>query len=318
MILRKRNGYHASVSNTGMTFVELLVVLLILAILSAVALRSTTGLAEQARHESTIRTLENIEEAILGPRPPMRQSHSNSPIITGFVADIGRLPRPVEGEPETPLQELWLQSGLGPFNVYEFQDPEKPSVTVTFPAGWRGPYLAWRSGQNALRDGWGNNFQYILDAEGHIINVISLGRDNILDPEGTGYDADVDLPGGEIDPEDYQATIDFEVTGANPQPSEEVVVRMYGPNPETGAPTVSDIVATEENGVWTAEFRSVTQGPRVFRAVQRDETVLTEVSKESHTLLLILLPGWNETQTLDMYESSQKEKQTPDSGFVEW
>jgi len=311
MILRKSKGFRSPASNAGMTFVELLVVLLILAILSAVALRSTTGLAEQARHESTIRTLENIEEAILGPRPWMRQSHSNSPIITGFVADIGRLPRAVDPDPfdpDNPLQpqELWDRGALAPFAVYSFTDPDHSSVTVQVPAGWRGPYLALSPGQDELKDGWGNEFQ-LFNALGNqagegdpIVRVRSLGRDNL--PGGVEYDADTEFPGKEIDGSDYQAVIKIEVTGVITD-GEGVIVRMYGPDPVTGeASVVLDVTATEENGHWNAEFSSasVTQGPRVFRAFQDDPDSPALPDRQSLPVQLFLLPGLNPPLTLDM------------------
>ena len=76
-----------------MTLLELVVVIAILAVLMTVAMRSVTGVAEQSRFEATQRTLENIQEAILGPANDHQPDGSR--VISGFIADIGRLPQAV-------------------------------------------------------------------------------------------------------------------------------------------------------------------------------------------------------------------------------
>src|SRR5437763_3727153 len=88
----------------GLTLVELLVVLVILAILTTIAVQSTEKVVEQARYEATQRTLQNIQNAILSP--PNQRTPDGSLLITGFVADMGRLPQPV-ADGGDPLRELW-------------------------------------------------------------------------------------------------------------------------------------------------------------------------------------------------------------------
>ncbi len=73
----------------GMTLIELTVVLLILTSLATIALRSTTGLVEQTKWEQTKKRHEEIKKAIIGdPKLVI----NDQPDISGFVADMGRLP----------------------------------------------------------------------------------------------------------------------------------------------------------------------------------------------------------------------------------
>ncbi len=136
-----------------MTLFELLVVLTILAILSTVAVVSTETVISRGRFEATERTLQAIEEAILGPAPYLAEDGALA--TSGFVADMGRLPR--------DLSELW-ERGEPPDDLLEFgywvadDDGE-----VTVPSGWRGPYLRLPFGAQGVRDGWGKEFELTLE-----------------------------------------------------------------------------------------------------------------------------------------------------------
>ena len=78
------------IQRSGMTLVELLVVLAILALLTTVAVTSSDVVLSQGRYEATKRTLTDIQEAVLGP-PNARQADGTL-ISMGFVADVGRSP----------------------------------------------------------------------------------------------------------------------------------------------------------------------------------------------------------------------------------
>ena len=64
----KRIAYLANIQDKtrGLTLVELLVVLSIVAVLSTVALRSVVGTFEQNNYDANISQLEQIELAVLG------------------------------------------------------------------------------------------------------------------------------------------------------------------------------------------------------------------------------------------------------------
>jgi prepilin-type N-terminal cleavage/methylation domain-containing protein len=195
---------------SGLTLVELLVVLVILAVMTVIAVQSTEFLVDQSRYSATQQTLQNIQSAIMGPP-------NGNPAVSGFVADMGRLPMPVyvgttiSGD---PLRELWdptaVAANLGTgYNLTPVTVPSATSVqtgaavlktapatnlVVTIPSGWHGPYLQLPIGSVSPLDGWGNPFHSIYQPQGVIayppavpalgfpINVVcSLGSDNALD-----------------------------------------------------------------------------------------------------------------------------------------
>lgn len=157
----------------GFTLIELLIVLTILSVLTLVAVQSLGPLAEQAHYETTRTTLDRIEEAVMGPES-LRQT-DGTPIISGFVADVGRLPMVgADPAPGWELQELWnpelavafpYQTRLGPpvFDDLDFSH-------IRLACGWRGPYLRPPSA-DGLRDGWGKPLAYLLSGEPMTLEV---------------------------------------------------------------------------------------------------------------------------------------------------
>lgn len=136
--------------SSGLTLVELLVVLTILAILTTVAVVSTETVLQQGRFEATQRTLQAIEEAVLGPG--VYRSEDGTLTTSGFVADMGRLP--------TELSELWQHpADLPGFDFF----PAEDDPDVSLPYGWRGPYLRLPAGAEELLDGWGNPFEWTVE-----------------------------------------------------------------------------------------------------------------------------------------------------------
>jgi type II secretory pathway pseudopilin PulG len=127
---------------SGLTLLELVVTLLILTMLTTVAIQSTGGLQVQARFEQTQNRLLMIREAILGDP---RKTVNGQAVVSGFVADMGRLPN--------DLRELLDGTGLPAYAI-------DPLTGLGY--GWRGPYLL--SSQNpadpdAFTDGWGREAQ---------------------------------------------------------------------------------------------------------------------------------------------------------------
>lgn len=79
-------------SERGFSLVELTVVLLLITLLASVAVRETAELGFQTRYEQTRERLDMIRQAILG-NP--RQIINGQQAVSGFVADMGRLPMSV-------------------------------------------------------------------------------------------------------------------------------------------------------------------------------------------------------------------------------
>ncbi len=198
----------------GLTLVELLVVLVILAIMTTIAIQSTDMLVDQSRYDATQRTLQNIQDAIIGPAN--QRDSDGSQTITGFIADMGRLPQPVyaggvlQGD---SLRELWDNTVIPVASSYGVQSTTVPiqslplpsstkvlvnsssaAISLQMPCGWRGPYLRFPSGSyGRLVDGWGNPFDSIFyqaspltfnspPLPGQFVNLIrSRGADGQVD-----------------------------------------------------------------------------------------------------------------------------------------
>ncbi|MCC5844403.1 MAG: prepilin-type N-terminal cleavage/methylation domain-containing protein [Verrucomicrobia bacterium] len=148
-------------SKSGLTLLELVVVLAILALLSGLAMRSVTGLFEQSRYEQNERLMRDLEEALLGD--------------AGFVRDMGRLPQATGTDPLTLLSELWEQGALPDYSLQTLSG-------VRIGGGWRGPYLRLPPGASGLRDAYGTPLAFFqpngdpVDATGQIIaRVVSSG-----------------------------------------------------------------------------------------------------------------------------------------------
>ncbi|PKO91715.1 MAG: hypothetical protein CVU15_08875 [Betaproteobacteria bacterium HGW-Betaproteobacteria-1] len=127
---------------TGFTLVELLLILFILGSLALLTTAVIDGVDEQGRYDDTKQRLTLIKRAIVGD--PTR-TVNGEPEISGFVADMGRLPaclrelldgKCADADPDPAAWALDAQSGIW--------------------AGWRGPYLEILPGRDGLSfpDGW--------------------------------------------------------------------------------------------------------------------------------------------------------------------
>ncbi len=143
---------------SGMTLLELAVVLLILVTLATVALRSTTGLQEQARFEQTQNRYDAIKAAIIGDP---KLIINGQPDISGFVADMGRLPKNIH---ELLIREYCIDDHSDEFGSCSAPANEVSQTDIVFTTtlggfGWNGPYLSTsqnHTGNDAFTDGWGN------------------------------------------------------------------------------------------------------------------------------------------------------------------
>jgi prepilin-type N-terminal cleavage/methylation domain-containing protein len=173
----------------GFSLLEMLLVLFLMALMASAGLMLTEGVEDQAKYDETKRRMELIRKAIVGD--PTR-TVNGSPEISGFVADMGRLPG--------CLAEL-LQSGTEKTPVTDprtFESPCDNTVTVTewhldagtgIASGWRGPYLQVmpdRDGVRRFRDGYGNddnseNFGWNYSDADSVIRVQSAGMNGSFD-----------------------------------------------------------------------------------------------------------------------------------------
>ncbi len=202
----------------GFSLVELITVLLILTALGTVAVRSTVELGYDSRHHITRERLKQIRAAILG-NP--QQVVNGQPDISGFVADMGRLPESLRellesgscsaGSSSRPSDcaspETWTWNPT-PTKAGRCSDNSFTDETTCvnnghgwLNAGWNGPYLQVSGNANdpdAFSDGWGNvsadNYGWDWNLAGTTLTITSLGRDH-TDNAGAIACGDADYKG---------------------------------------------------------------------------------------------------------------------------
>lgn len=284
-------------SSRGLTLVEVLVVLFILAVLAQTAVLATEGLAEQAQRDGTAQSIEGIEAAILGERS--RVDTQGRSLITGFVADVGRLPvARLAGGPETSLLELWQRRDEASLPVADqiaaFSVSSPPGdAEIELACGWRGPYLRLGFGPARLVDGWNRPFRLwradgstVLDGE-TVTAMASFGSDGLLDgtPPPLGYERDI----GVVIERTAAPLVDARHTGAlvvnvSVGTATKILVRVYGPNGKpTAACGLPRTIGQEERTVSAGTvaavtFSNLTIGPRVVRVY--DATALATTPLE--------------------------------------
>ncbi len=271
----------------ALTLLELVIVLAILATLTAVATVATEHIVAQGRFDATAAQLEAIRAAVLGSEATRARVDETS--LAGFVADMGRLPGAWGEDPETQLMELWQNpAGLEPYGLKV--SPLDPEITLG--CGWRGPYLRLPVGSDRLRDGWGRAMAVLTWTPGGfvpatagdpIVGLISFGADGQpgVPVDGSTPLADdlslsfLDPPGSETPAWMVDVTVavlernafgDLGGVGGEGQ----LVIRIYGPDPTTGsiAALSSPAFPTPAAGSSAMTFGEVPIGPKVIRAYQ--------------------------------------------------
>lgn len=313
------------IPSKALTLVELVVVLLILVVLTSVAIQSTEGVISQGRFDANQRTLQGIENAVLGDST-LRQPEG-TPILNGFVADVGRLPR--------SLTELVLK----PNDVldYEFRNGSDNDVDmanvdddVELGTGWRGPYLRLPFGSFDeqtttvdIKDGFGRSFipvpQNVVPSAdevttGNNFTVISALRsfgadgieNNAQDPEESPFDRDVSLNfvSGENNRHhgDITGSISFvDSSGQTVAAPPNVSIRLFQPD-GTGRikvrrfPAPGTTPAFMPSSDFSFRFEEVPLGIRVLRVHSGSDTigvpqnVLVLPNTENPTTVRVVIP----------------------------
>jgi prepilin-type N-terminal cleavage/methylation domain-containing protein len=204
--------------SSGMTLLELLVVVAILAVLATVAIQSTTEIGDQTRFDATQRTVSTFRGAVLGPEGQVAPDGSS--ILSGFLSDIGRLPRSTSittpsGDSVAALPELYsetLPPGLKRYEVYNVNSGNTTAIyasgyistnnsqvfssagdIIRVPAGWRGPYIRKPSSMFTMVDGWEKPIVSRWELGTNIFDL-SIWPSALLefrtDPAAFGYGAD--------------------------------------------------------------------------------------------------------------------------------
>lgn len=170
-------------SKQGMTLIELLIVLALMAGLAGVALTTAGSMGHRGRYDETTARMQLIRRAIVADDgEPGR-----------FVRDMGRLPIRFSATEGKELEELWLNmSGLGygafSNSVVWAGAPKAATNNVTLRAGWNGPYLSAINdpADATYFDGFGHAWHIQTNATGRILTVSTLGADGTIG--GTGWE----------------------------------------------------------------------------------------------------------------------------------
>jgi len=289
-----------------------MVALAILAAVTTIAIRSVTKLQDQARYTNTTSTLNSIQAAIVGPAN--QHWPDGSPQVTGFVADVGRLPNyliagsdplGVNGDPLTEL--LQNPSAIPAFSYVQ----SKIDSSVVVGVGWQGPYLRLGAGPTYIRDGWGNSL-LAYDNTGHLATTGNPIYQLASEGSNTApYNTPVSIPSPTIaNPGGFvfsaalsgRVVMDVGSDGASSSgPSPNVTyagtpvsiwVCYYGPDTSASPNPVGDVplqvtdtvnwryVLQSNTNVATATDGSgnVTIGPRVLKAYVVNSSVVTAVA----------------------------------------
>ncbi|MEL6105040.1 MAG: hypothetical protein AAFU85_03350, partial [Planctomycetota bacterium] len=255
----------------------------------------------QTRFETTQQTLNDIEVAIVGSANA--RAADGTRIVSGFVADVGRLPLSIEellAQPnKVPVFQVFRSDGNAA--VVASEVPSDQDVTAV--GGWNGPYLQLPVAAGSLTDSWNNKFDTLtedgnLTTGNELIGIIrSNGRDGLIGG-ATTYDSDlvlsvsanVAVPGVVTSPNDlargvFVANVFEGNVGVIPSdPNNDIVIRIYGPvqtdpinNPSVVAiQTVYHEIFGDDpsetiDGVTAVSFTSeVFVGPRIIRAYEID------------------------------------------------
>jgi len=167
-------------SRSGMTLIELVVVLALLAGLAAMTLTGVGDLGTRGRYDETTARMKWIREAVVGDGVDAGR----------FVRDMGRLPMVQTATEGARLEELWRDAGGSGYGTISsnlasgaWQWPEWSAFvsnlpdTVDLTFGWNGPYLMVDDPATARTyDGFGNPWSVAGGSVGEVVtNVTSLG-----------------------------------------------------------------------------------------------------------------------------------------------
>jgi len=202
----------------GFTLVEMVTVMLIAVVIASVTLDFTKDFAFQGRYEVTKDRYDKLMQAIIG-RPDVLIN--GQPDISGFVADMGRLPRNIQellvqnycmpdytisentvnGRPAAyTTNKAWCEGvyPLAPVKwIAQSNDTDCTGTNTTLVnqalceaagetwTGWKGPYLTLKNPDykaNAFSDGWGSQATGNTDHNYGWNFVLKNAAGSIVDP----------------------------------------------------------------------------------------------------------------------------------------
>ncbi len=230
----------------GLTLIEILMVLSLVGILTAVSLTAMDTVAEDAAFEKTYGKMLQMRTALIGDLDTDKQGLRE---FYGYLGDIGALPSAIDG-----LQALISQpAGIASWSV---------NSTSKTGMGWKGPYLKASPGVNWLRDAWGRDIIYDVSSTPYIL---SYGSDGVAG--GTGHAADIRM---NLGPTLTTSTVYGVINRNSVRYSEDAVVELYHPDGTGNLTTKTATVTAANNGYFS--FSNVPFGVRGLKVFLPNKT----------------------------------------------
>lgn len=270
-------------NRAGLTLLELVVVLGILAVLSTLAVRSLEPIADQARYDYSKNLIEDLREAIAGPKRTSAARVSQT--VNCYISDTGAFP--------TSLNDLLVRPVAVINRAAQSFDSDRDSVNdITLSSGWNGPYLSLGPGATTVVDGWG--FDPDLTESSGNLTITSFGSDGDTAGLEDGYRQDISAT---ILADDYLGTPVFRVyaiddqngSRINPAPTgnQQLAILFYGVNAiglTTGA-VFEQFIVVNNAGPFEYRRNSTLVGNAAARAILWDDVDSDDVLDAGETIL---------------------------------
>ncbi len=221
----------------GISLIELLMAVSLLAILAITAISTINETDVDARHRATVETLNQIKTALIGD-PNATENGVRSSF--GFAGDVGAMPTNAQG-----LDALVNR----PAAISAFA----PSTATRLGVGWKGPYIRSQGlSTTGFQDGWFTNLVY---SNASPATITSYGADAASG--GTGWAGDITIS---IPDSDWKGSVfGYISNNGAPYTSNATVVISY-PSGTGTVTNVSNSVSNTASGYFT--FSSVPYGRR--------------------------------------------------------
>ena len=259
----------------------MVVVLVVIAILTHLAVRELSHVRAVQLHKAADRQLDSIRECVWSVSPGGEPS--------GFLSDIGRLPRLVsatnsDGEVVGTLSELWKRPAgmpeyalLAATNRASYVAGADSAALAAMGSGvfvptcWRGPYLRMPFGKDRLLDPWGNplesrddaGFRRVAASNGVAVAVSHLGSDARPDdafPPGSSDACDSTASLAPDGGAESRLVVSAEVVGGGTAFAGDITWAWYGPADGLVTGAVKRVAYPVP-----AEFTGLTPGVRIVK-----------------------------------------------------